>query len=98
MATRVRRLPEHFRPPREERSTWMGHTDPEFRTTEKFYEVFDPCYLINVAKATDEIILILDQKSSRSLFSPDQRPNSGLVLVQSTIVNNALEQQKGKMK
>jgi len=98
MATRVRRLPDGVRPPREERSTWMGHTDPVFRTTEKFYEVFDPCYLINVAQATDQIMLILDQKCSRSLFSPDQRPSSGLALVKSPLVNNALTHQKGRMK
>src|SRR5262249_22304431 len=50
MRTRVRRLPEHIKPSREDCATWMGHTDPEFRTTEKHYELFDPCYLINVAK------------------------------------------------
>jgi integrase len=89
MRTRARRLPEHIRPSREECATFMGHTDPEFRTTEKFYEVYDPCYLINVAKATDEIMLILDQKCSRSLFSPNQRPDSGLVLMKSPLINNA---------
>jgi hypothetical protein len=51
-----------------------------------------------VAKATDEVMVTLDQKCTKSLFSPDQRPSSGFALVKTPLVNNALKLQKGKLK
>jgi integrase len=74
MATRVRRV-DGIPVSREERATWMGHVDPYHRTTEAWYESVDPDYLLNPARATDAIMLRLDQLAKRSLFSPNSRPS-----------------------
>ena len=91
MATRVRRVPEPIRPRREERSAWMGHVHPHHRTTEEFYESFDPYYLANAAKATDAILETLNQLTKRSLFSPNSLPRSGLDVINTSNENNSLQ-------
>jgi integrase len=80
MATRVRRV-EGIPVEREQRAAWMGHTDPHYRTTEQWYESHDPDHLVNVARAIDAIMLRLDQIGSKTVFSPNSRPSSGLVLL-----------------
>ncbi|MGE5510269.1 MAG: tyrosine-type recombinase/integrase [Bacteroidota bacterium] len=80
MATRVRRV-EGIQVPREERAIWMGHVDPNYRTTERWYESQDPDYLVNVTRAVDAIMLHLDQLTNRTLFSPEMHPTSGLTLL-----------------
>lgn len=76
---------------REERSEWMGHTDQDFRITQKHYELFNSGFLRNVAETIDEVMLAISQKCRRSLVSPDQHPTSHLTLVEKPIVNNALD-------
>jgi len=80
MATRVRRV-DGIKVEREERSAWLGHTDPHHRTTEDFYESFDPDYLQNAMLATDAILRRLDSLCERSLFAPNTVSGSGLVVV-----------------
>lgn len=80
MATRIRRV-DGIKVEREERATWMGHADPHHRTTEAFYESFDPDYLLNAMRATDAIMRRLDSLCKRSLFAPGAVAGSGLVVV-----------------
>jgi hypothetical protein len=82
MATRVRRV-DGIQVSREERATWMGHADPRHRTTENWYESMDPDYLVNAMNATDTVIVKLSQLCKRTLFSPNQHPTAGLVLLKS---------------
>lgn len=81
MATRVRRV-DGIPVSREERATWMGHVDPNYRTTEANYESFDPDYLLNAARATDAIMVRLDGmlKVGR-LLPPIAAPDSRLVVL-----------------
>jgi integrase len=67
MATRVRRV-EGVVVSRGERAAWMGHVDPHHRTTEAWYENLDPDYLLNPARATDAIIMRLDQLCTKTLL------------------------------
>ena len=80
MANRVRRV-EGIEVSREERATWMGHTDQDFKTTQAWYEHLDPDYLANVARAIDAVMVRLQQLCKRTLFSPNLRPSTGLVLL-----------------
>lgn len=69
MATRVRRV-AGVQVEREERASWMGHTDPDFRTTEQWYESLDPDYLENVRRAIDGIMTSLATLAAVPLFAP----------------------------
>jgi hypothetical protein len=82
MATRIRRV-EGIHVEREERAAWMGHVDHDYRVTEEWYEAHDPDYLVNVARAIDAIMQKLNAMCGKSLFSPNARPSSGLVLLKS---------------
>lgn len=79
MATRVRRV-EGILVSREERAAWMGHVDPDFRTTEHWYESLDPDYLLAPMKATDAIMTKIDTLAKRSLVAPNVHA-SGLMVV-----------------
>lgn len=83
MATRTRSL-EGMPVTREERATWMGHTDPDHRTTEEWYESFSPNHLVNARDATDLIMKTLNQKSAKNLYAPNMRPSDGLQLIENT--------------
>jgi len=82
MATRVRRVPG-CEVSREHRATWMGHTDPDFRTTEEFYESMDADYLENVRQAIDAIMLHLNTLTKRSLLAPSTIPGTRLTVIES---------------
>ena len=84
MATRIRSV-DGIPVSREERAAWMGHVDPHHRTTEAWYESQDPDYLVNAARATDAIMLRLDQLSRKTVFSPNSRPTTGLTLLKSQL-------------
>lgn len=82
MATRIRRVPS-IKVEREERAEWMGHTDPEHRTTERHYESMDPDYLTNVRDAIDAVIIHLSSLTKvRSLLPPNVVTRSGLTLIE----------------
>lgn len=84
MATRIRRVPS-IAVAREERATWMGHVDPHHRTTEAWYESFDPDYLDAPKRATDAIMASLSSMMKvRSLLPPLMQHKSGLMVVTST--------------
>lgn len=80
MATRIRRVPG-IPVEREERAAWMGHTDPDHRTTEQWYESFDPDYLLSCLRATDAIMDALDGLTTRSLFAPGTVRGTRLTVV-----------------
>jgi integrase len=89
MATRIRRV-DGFPVSREERAAWMGHSDPEFRTTEGWYESLDPDFLIRPRLATDALIVkIASYCKIRDLLPPAHLHTSGLVIVD-TKTNRAL--------
>lgn len=81
MATRIRRVPG-VSVSREERASWMGHTDPEHRTTEQWYESMDADYLENVRAAIDSVMLALDALASVSLTAPGAVAGTRLSVVQ----------------
>jgi hypothetical protein len=70
ISTRIRRV-DGLTVAREERARWLGHTDPNCRTTEQWYETHDPDYLENVRQAIDAVMLRLDRLSTRPLIPPD---------------------------
>lgn len=82
MATRTRSL-QGMPVSREERATWMGHTDPDHRTTEEWYESFSPNHLVNARDATDLIMKTLNKKSEKNLYAPNMRPSDSLQLIES---------------
>jgi integrase len=56
---------------KEERELWMGHADPKHKQT-AWYEGFDPDYLEDAKRATDAIMLELNQLCRRrSLLAPN---------------------------
>jgi integrase len=65
---------------REQRAAWMGHTDPDFRTTEHWYESFDPNFLEAPMRATDALIAALDALSTKSLYAPGTVPGTRLAV------------------
>jgi integrase len=77
MATRIRRI-DGVRVSSEERARWMGHIDPNFRTTQKWYESFDPNYLASAAQATDALMTMLNKKTKRKLVLLQQRSDEKL--------------------
>lgn len=83
MATRVRRV-EGFTVTREERAAWLGHTDPNHRTTEAWYESMDADYLLAAKGATDGLIVSLSRLCKvRSLIPPMMQHRSGLMVIES---------------
>jgi hypothetical protein len=70
MATRSRRV-QSVAVSREERAAQMGHVDPEFSTTETWYETFDPYYLEAAMRATDAVMGELNRLCrKRKLIAP----------------------------
>ena len=80
MATRVRRV-DGIGVSREERAEWIGHVDPHHRTTEAWYESLDPDHLLKVWRATDAVILMLSEMTTKKLVSPVQVPWGKLTLL-----------------
>ncbi|WP_018900369.1 hypothetical protein [Rhizobium sp. 2MFCol3.1] len=68
MATNMRRA--SFPVSREQRSKWLGHKVSEGSTTTDWYEKFDPDYLEEPMRATEEIIAKLQKFTKRNLFAP----------------------------
>jgi integrase len=90
MATRIKRVPG-IHVDRAERAEWLGHTDQKFRTTEHWYETWDPEYLINALHATDAIMSMLDALTTRALFAPTAVKGSRLSVVTKHADETALE-------
>lgn len=82
MATRVRRV-SGITVAREQRAAWMGHVDPQHRTTEHWYESHDPDYLEDVRRAIDAIMLELDSLATVSLLAPGAVAGTRLALLKS---------------
>jgi hypothetical protein len=81
MATRIRSV-DGITVSREERATWMGHTDPHHRTTEAWYESMDADYLVSAMRATDAILTRLQTLCARrALFAPNAVAGTGLYVV-----------------
>ena len=68
MATNMRR--SSFPVSKEQRSKWLGHAVNEGSKTTDWYEKFDPDYLEQPMRATEEIVAKLQQHTKRSLFAP----------------------------
>lgn len=79
MATRVRAVPG-IEVTREERSVWLGHTDPRHRMT-SWYEHQDIDYLESAARATDAIMSALDKLCTKSLWAPGTTARLGLTVI-----------------
>ena len=71
MATNMRRV--SFPVSKEQRSKWLGHTVKEGSRTTDWYEKFDPDYLEEPMRATDEIMRKLQKHTHRKLFAPTVR-------------------------
>lgn len=76
MATNMRRTSKPVS--REQRSRWLGHTISEGSRTTDWYEKFDPDYLEEPMRATEEIIKNLQRFTRRSLFAPTMHPQGAL--------------------
>jgi integrase len=81
MNTRVRRVPG-ITVGREERAAWMGHSDPQHRITEFFYESQDPDFLENARRAVDEVMKALDTLCPRALVAPGAVEGSRLSVIE----------------
>ena len=71
MATNMRRV--SFPVSREQRSKWLGHSVKEGSKTTDWYEKFDPDYLEEPMRATEEIIAKLQLHTKRKLMAPATR-------------------------
>ena len=71
MATNMRRA--SFSVSKEQRSKWLGHTVNEGSKTTDWYETFDPDYLEQPMRATDEIMRKLHKHTRRRLSAPTVR-------------------------
>ncbi|WP_035198533.1 hypothetical protein [Agrobacterium tumefaciens] len=78
MATNMRRA--SFPVSKEQRSKWLGHSVGEGSKTTDWYEKFDPDYLEEPMRATEEIIAKLQKHTKRKLFAPKTKA-SGKVRV-----------------
>ncbi|QNP81025.1 hypothetical protein [Agrobacterium tumefaciens] len=78
MATNMRRA--SFPVSKEQRSKWLGHSVGEGSKTTDWYEKFDPDYLEEPMRATEEIITKLQKHTKRKLFAPKTKA-SGKVRV-----------------
>lgn len=68
---------------REERAKWLGHKDKKHRTTEDWYETFDPLYLDQPKRATDAILRTLGLLCKvRSPVPPVLHHPSGLMVIE----------------
>jgi len=71
VATNMRRV--SFSVSKEQRSKWLGHSVNEGSKTTDWYEKFDPDYLEEPMRATDEIMAKLQKHTHRKLFAPTVR-------------------------
>lgn len=69
MATRIRSVPG-IEVSREQRAEWMGHADPDHRTTQRWYESLDEDHLQDACRATDAIMARLNGLCRRPLIAP----------------------------
>lgn len=68
---------------REERGKWLGHKDKKNRTTEDWYEAFDPEFLEQPKRATDAILKQLGMLCRvRNPIPPVEHRASGLMVVE----------------
>lgn len=67
---------------REQRSKWLGHTVNEGSKTTDWYEKFDPDYLEEPMRATEEIVQRLQKCTRRSLLAPTVLPQGKLRVVE----------------
>lgn len=81
MATKIRSVPG-IEVSREQRAEWMGHADPDHRTTQRWYESMDPDHLLNAARATDAILSRLNGFCMRSLVAPTVVPGTRIRIVE----------------
>lgn len=81
MATKVRAV-AGIPVSREQRAEWMGHADPDHRTTQLWYESMDPDHLLDACRATDAIMLRLHHLCARGLVAPTVRAGTRLQLVE----------------
>ena len=79
MATKIRAVP-NCPVSREERAEWLGHIDQKHRTTQEWYETFDPDYLEAPARATEAILRMIDAHSRRRLFAPVVKSKAAIYL------------------
>ncbi|CAN7301605.1 hypothetical protein LJR221_001502 [Agrobacterium tumefaciens] len=79
MATNMRRA--SFPVSKEQRSKWLGHAVKEGSKTTDWYETFDPDYLEQPMRATDEILRKLQKHTRKRLFAPTVRSQGKLRVV-----------------
>ncbi|MDX1240404.1 hypothetical protein GOL95_10120 [Sinorhizobium medicae] len=79
MATNMRRTSKPVS--KEQRSKWLGHTVNEGSKTTDWYEKFDPDYLEEPMRATEEIILRLQKHTHRNLLAPTVHPQGKLRVI-----------------
>jgi hypothetical protein len=79
IASNMRRV--SFQVSKEQRSKWLGHTVKEGSRTTDWYETFDPDYLEQPMRATDEIMRKLQKHTRRKLFAPTVRSQGVLRVV-----------------
>ncbi|NEI97320.1 hypothetical protein [Rhizobium ruizarguesonis] len=80
MATNMRRA--SFPVSREQRSKWLGHKVSEGSPTTDWYEKFDPDYLEQPMRATEEIITKLQRHTKRQLFAPSTKANGKVRVIE----------------
>lgn len=76
IATSLRRA--SFPVSREQRSKWLGHSVNEGSKTTDMYEKFDPDYLEEPMRATEEIMAKLQKHTKRRLFAPETKGSGKL--------------------
>jgi len=81
VATNMRRA--SFPVSREQRSKWLGHSVKEGSKTTDWYEKFDPDYLEEPMRATDEIMVNLQKYTTRKVLAPTMHPQGKVRLVSS---------------
>lgn len=81
VATNMRRA--SFPVSREQRSKWLGHSVKEGSKTTDWYEKFDPDYLEEPMRATDEIMVTLQKFTTRKVLAPTMHPQGTLRLASS---------------
>lgn len=81
MATSMRRA--SFPVSREQRSKWLGHSVKEGSKTTDWYEKFDPDYLEEPMRATDEIMVNLQKFTKRRVLAPTMHPQGKVRLASS---------------
>lgn len=80
IATSLRRA--SFPVSREQRSKWLGHSVNEGSKTTDMYEKFDPDYLEEPMRATEEIMAKLQKHTKRKLFAPKTKAAGKLRVVE----------------